>query len=78
MHSKQTVRYICEQFPSGNCYFYKRELITQDSWDKPQSLMWSAPRPITRKTYELRRREGYKTEYIMKNKKPAKVFLFTR
>lgn len=60
MHSRQTVIYICEEYPSGNRYYYKKELITHDSWMNPKSLEWSAPRPISEKTFIERARAGYR------------------
>lgn len=73
MHSKNTVKYICKEYISGNRYYYKQEIITHDSWDKLQSLAWSTPRPISESTYQKRKNEGYKTEYYYIEKKPAKV-----
>jgi hypothetical protein len=66
MHTKQTVKYICEIFPSGNSYYYKQEIITHECWDNLESLAWSTPRPISRKTFEKRLKEKYRTEYIQK------------
>ncbi|ARK29436.1 hypothetical protein [Halalkalibacter krulwichiae] len=76
MHSKQTVKYICKEYPSGNHYFYKTELITHDSWEKIESLMWSALRPISETTFQKRKREGYKVEYIKMKKQPAEILPF--
>ncbi|MDT8861679.1 hypothetical protein N0O92_15785 [Alkalihalobacillus sp. MEB130] len=73
MHSKQTVKYICESFPSGNHYYYKKELITHDCWENIDSLQWSRARPISKSTFIKREKEGYKTEYIVKKKAPAQV-----
>ncbi|MCA0987712.1 hypothetical protein [Guptibacillus algicola] len=78
MHTKQTVRYICEQYQSGNHYFYKQELITHDSWQNPSSIQWSAKRPITRRTFQAKQKEGYKTIIIKIEKAPAEVLLFTK
>ncbi len=78
MHSKQTVKYVCESYLSGNCYYYKIELITHDSWDKIDSLSWSKPRPISRKTFEQRQKEGYKVEYVKQEKAPALIFPFSK
>ncbi|NEU30789.1 hypothetical protein GN156_08370 [bacterium LRH843] len=76
MHSKQTVKYICESYPSGNHYYYKTELITHDSWEKVESLSWSKPRPVSKDTFEKREKEGYKVEYIIHNNPPAAIFAF--
>lgn len=76
MHSRHTVIYICEEYPSGNCYFYKRELITHDSWMNVDSIAWSAPRPISRRTFMERKRMGYRTEYRKIQRPPAKVYPF--
>ncbi|WP_088102412.1 hypothetical protein [Halalkalibacter urbisdiaboli] len=78
MHSKVTVKYICEVYPSGNCYYYKQELITHDSWDNPGSICWSTPRPISKRTYLLRKKEGYKIEERVLTKQPAKIIPFKR
>jgi len=59
MHSRHTVRYICEVYPSGNRYYYKQELITHDTWRNPESIAWSRPRPITRRTFEKAKKAGY-------------------
>jgi hypothetical protein len=74
MHSKQTVKYICEKYLSGNCYYYKQEIITHDCWENLNSLAWSAPRPITKETYLKKKQEGYKTEIKYINKQPAKIY----
>ncbi|WP_096201147.1 hypothetical protein [Bacillus sp. FJAT-45350] len=76
MHTKQTVKYICEKYPSGNCYYYKQEIITHDSWQNIGSLSWSRPRPISKRTFEQRKSEGYMTEIKEINKKPAIVIDF--
>lgn len=73
MHSKSTVKYICEEYLSGNRYYYKQEIITHDSWDQLHSLAWSRPRPISESTYKKRKKEGYKTEYRLIKKKPADI-----
>lgn len=74
MHSKQTVKYICDIYPSGNCYYYKTELITYDRWDNIDSLGWSTPRPISEKTFKKRMDEGYKIEY--RKKESAQIISF--
>jgi hypothetical protein len=76
MHSKQTVIYICKEYSSGNRYYYKKELITHDNWENPESLAWSSPRPIAKTTYLRRKKAGYKTEYIRIKKKPAEIIPF--
>ncbi|EIT85613.1 hypothetical protein A374_10268 [Fictibacillus macauensis ZFHKF-1] len=73
MHSRHTVVYICEEYTSGNCYYYKTELITHDSWRNPESLSWSRPRPISRATFLKQKKAGFRTEYRKINKKPAQV-----
>lgn len=78
MHSKQTVKYICETYPSGNLYYYKIELITHDSWNNIESLMWSAPRPISKDTFQKRKNEGYKIEYVKKKNQPAVIIPFVQ
>lgn len=76
MHSKQTVKYICEKYPSGNCYYYKQEIITHDCWEKLNSLAWSAPRPISEATFMKQKQVGYKVEERYINKPPATVYQF--
>lgn len=76
LHSKQTVKYICEKYPSGNCYYYKQEVITHHSWDDLQSLAWSAPRPISEITYTKQKEAGFKTVERYVDKKPAEIFEF--
>ncbi|GAE24819.1 hypothetical protein JCM9140_771 [Halalkalibacter wakoensis JCM 9140] len=78
MHSKQTVKYICESYPSGNNYYYKKELITHDSWNNIHSLSWSRARPISKKTFHKRKKEGYKIEYVKREKAPADVLPFIK
>lgn len=73
MHSKQTVKYICEIYPSGNRYYYKTEVITYDRWDQLDSLGWSTPRPITEATFKKREKEGYRVVYVKRTKPPAEV-----
>lgn len=76
MHSKQTVKYICKIYPSGNRYYYKTEIITHDRWDNVHSLSWSSLRPVSEKTFLKRKKEGYKTEYHYVHKPPAKIIPF--
>ncbi|KZE67848.1 hypothetical protein AWM68_18160 [Fictibacillus phosphorivorans] len=73
MHSRQTVRYICEEYVSGNCYYYKSEIITHDNWKNLDSLSWSRPRPISKKTFMKQKKAGYKTEHKFIKKEPAVV-----
>ncbi|TSB46670.1 hypothetical protein [Alkalicoccobacillus porphyridii] len=77
MHSKQTVKYISKSYPSGNTYYYKQELITHDRWDNLDSIAWSAPKPITKRTFERRCKEGFRYEKRHINKKPAKIIELT-
>ena len=78
MHSKHTVRYICERYISGNSYYYKQELITHDTWQNPASIQWSTKRPISSKTFYQKEKEGYKTITKLHDKKPAKILQFSR
>ncbi|WP_017728248.1 hypothetical protein [Halalkalibacterium ligniniphilum] len=73
MHSKHTVKYICEQYPSGNCYYYKQEIITQDTWQNIGSLMWSTPRPISKGTFVQKAKQGYVVEHRTITKPPAQI-----
>ncbi|MBX0318449.1 hypothetical protein [Shouchella clausii] len=66
MHSKQTVKYICEQFSSGHDYYFKQEYITHDKWSNLDSVAWSAPRPIRKETFLKRKKQGYLCEYVQK------------
>ncbi|SDY58563.1 hypothetical protein SAMN05421736_102336 [Evansella caseinilytica] len=76
MHSKQTVKYICERYPSGNCYYFKQEMITSDSWEDISSLQWGVKRPITKMTFERRKKEGYRTVETYIHRPPARVIPF--
>ncbi len=76
VHSKQTVKYICEKYPSGNIYYYKQEIITHHCWQDVSSLSWSAKRPISKQTYLKRKKEGYYTEELDIHKQPAEVIPF--
>lgn len=78
MHTKRTVKYTCHQYPSGNCYYYKSEIITHHSWQDLDSLQWSTPRPITEKTFLKREKQGYKVEYVSHKKSLAKIIPFKR
>ena len=66
MHTKQTVKYICEIFPSGNTYYYKQEIITHDCWDNVHSIAWSTPRPVSKRTFEKRQKEQYRVVIVHK------------
>ena len=78
MHSKLTVKYVCEKYPSGNCYYYKQEIITHDSWENLHSLAWSTPRPVTKETFLKQKKAGFKTETNFINKQPAKILQLQR
>ncbi|KMM38977.1 hypothetical protein [Guptibacillus hwajinpoensis] len=78
MHTKHTVRYICERYPSGNHYYYKQELITHDSWQNPLSIQWSARRPISSRTFIKKEKEGYKTINTFIEKQPADILMFSK
>ncbi|GAF12051.1 hypothetical protein JCM19046_3991 [Bacillus sp. JCM 19046] len=64
MHSKQTVKYVCEEFTSGYTYYFKQEYITHDKWSNLDSVAWSSPKPISRMTFIKRQREGYVCEFV--------------
>ncbi|PYZ98538.1 hypothetical protein CR205_08110 [Alteribacter lacisalsi] len=76
MHTKQTVRYLCQIYPSGNEYYYKEEIITHDSWDNLNSLQWGRRRPVTKQTYEKRRKEGYRVHKAYIDKPKGKLLHF--
>ncbi|AIC94146.1 hypothetical protein BleG1_1568 [Shouchella lehensis G1] len=76
MHSKQTVKYICEQYTSGSVYYFKMEYITHDKWSNLHSIEWSAPRPIRRETFLKRKRQGYLCEIHQRSS--AKVVPFQK
>ncbi|TLS37919.1 hypothetical protein [Pseudalkalibacillus caeni] len=76
MHSKHTVRYICEEYSSGNKYFYKQELITHDTWQNPASIQWSARRPITRQTFMKNKLAGFPVIYRHIKKEPGTIIPF--
>lgn len=78
MHSKQTVRYICKKYISGNSYYFKQEIIACHSWDQPDTLIWGALRPITKKTFMKRKEEGYKYYNYQVKTSPADVIPFPR
>lgn len=65
MHSRETVVYVRRRYQRGDQrseYYYKRELLTSDSYRNLDSLYWSAERPITRQTYERAAQDGYHCE----------------
>ncbi|WP_078597025.1 hypothetical protein [Evansella clarkii] len=76
MHSRQTVKYICETYPSGNKYYYKQEMITNGSWEDISTLQWGTKRPVTERTFRARKEEGYKTQVVYIDKEPAVVLQF--
>ena len=76
MHTKHTVKYICDTYPSGNKYYYKKEIITHDSWDNLDSLQWGKARPISEKTFQARKKEGYRVEVNNINKPIGTVLPF--
>ncbi|RKL68807.1 hypothetical protein CR203_01820 [Salipaludibacillus neizhouensis] len=76
MHSKQTVRYICKNYISGYSYYFKQEIIACHSWDQPETLIWGALRPITKKTFMKRNEEGYKCYSYQMKTSPADVIPF--
>lgn len=78
MHSKQTVKYIRERYSSGNCYYFKQEMITHDSWEDISSLQWGRKRPVTKRTFEKRKGEGYRVVDIYIDSPPAVVLPFRR
>ncbi|PYZ94398.1 hypothetical protein CR194_02370 [Salipaludibacillus keqinensis] len=78
MHSKQTVRYICKKYLSGNCYYFKQEIIAFDSWEDLDSLYWGAERPITEKTFWMRKKQGYKCKIEKIKQSPALVIPFAK
>ena len=63
MHSRQTVKYTCEHYlASGRKRYYKQEIITDSNWRELDSLRWSAPRPITQRTFRRAMDAGYPCE----------------
>ncbi|MBU9714725.1 hypothetical protein KS419_23550 [Bacillus tamaricis] len=76
MHSKQTVKYICEKYPSGNCYYFKQEVITYNSWEDISSLQWGRKRPISKTTFDKRKKEGYRTVEEFIQRPPAVIIPF--
>lgn len=75
--SKDTVVYICEDYVvSGVQFYWKRELLTLDSYRNPESLYWSRRKPISAKTYRNAQRQGYKCDVVRIMQPPGVVVLF--
>jgi hypothetical protein len=77
MHSKQTVKYIVEEYPSGRKLFFKQELVTMGSWNNIESLYWTRPRPITERTFQKQKKAGFPTEHRLMKNKPADIVFLT-
>lgn len=76
MHSKATVWYICEEYVNaGRKFYWKRELLTTDSYRNLDSVYWSDRRPITRRTFERAQREGYKCDLVRIYHPPGDIIL---
>ncbi|MCR6096624.1 hypothetical protein HXA31_05535 [Salipaludibacillus agaradhaerens] len=78
MHSKNTVRYFCEVYLSGNKYYFKQEIITNDSWENTDSLYWGKKRPITAKTFNYWKKRGYQCRTVYLYNQPAEIIPFDR
>ncbi len=77
MHSKQTVKYTCEQhLISGHRRYFKQEILTDRSWRELDSLRWSAPRPITQRTFQRAMDAGFPCEIKYLRTEPAKIIEF--
>ncbi|GMA49369.1 hypothetical protein GCM10025857_07260 [Alicyclobacillus contaminans] len=77
MHAKATTWYICHRYVStGRSMYYKREMLTTDSYRDLRSVYWSAPKPITRNTFERARKLGYKCDVVWHYDPPAQVIPF--
>ena len=77
MHTKQTVKYICEHhLTSGRKRYFKSEIITDSSWRELDSLRWSAPRPITQRTFRRAMDAGYACEVKFLKMQPAQIVEF--
>ena len=76
MHSRHTVKYICEVYPSGRKLYYKTELVTMGSWSNPESLYWTRPRPITEQTLEKNKKAGFPVEIRHIKEPSAQVIVF--
>lgn len=77
MHSKQTVRYICEEYTSGRKLFFKQELVTMGSWNHIESLYWTRPRPISERTFNKQKKAGFPVEVRQMKNKPADIVFLT-
>lgn len=78
MHTKSTVKYICKHYViSKNKYYYKQELLTNDSWNNLESLYWSKPRPISERTFLKAKDIGFKCIVEEIKTPPAKIIQFT-
>lgn len=74
MHAKTTVRYICEHYiHTGSKYYFKTELLTNDTYKNVESLYWSKPRPITERTFKQAQKNGYPNEIVTIKRRPAMV-----
>ncbi|WP_174520719.1 hypothetical protein [Alicyclobacillus shizuokensis] len=79
MHSRETVWYICRRYMRGDKAterYYKRELLTSDSYRNLDSLYWSTERPITRRTWRKAQCEGYKCDTYTVYLPPLEVIPF--
>ena len=77
MHTKQTVKYICEHhLASGRKRYYKQEIITDSSWRELDSLRWTTPRPITRRTFRHAMDAGYPCEVKYLRNESAQIVEF--
>lgn len=66
MHAKPTVRYICEEYLSGNKYYYKQEFLMEHK-------AWGSLRPVSKTTFLKRKKDGFKTEHRLIKKHPASI-----
>lgn len=69
MHTKQTTKYICEEYTSGNKYYYKQEFLMEQE-------RWGSKRPVSKQTYLKRKNDGYKCLYHRIRKTPALIIQF--
>ena len=77
MHTKQTVKYICEHhLASGRKRYYKQEIITDTSWRELDSLRWTKPRPITQRTFRHAMDAGYPCEVKYLRNESAQIVEF--
>ncbi|MHB1681564.1 MAG: hypothetical protein ACYCYO_01870 [Bacilli bacterium] len=77
MHTKQTVKYLCEHhLASGRKRYFKQEIITDSNWRELDSLRWSAPRPITQRTFRRAMDAGYPVEIKYLKAQPAQIVEF--